>query len=264
MQKTDNDVVLFLLITSLLIVIMASFIVTVLYFYRKRQIIYQRDLEKIKSEFEKNILGAQLEIQEQTLQNISREIHDHICLNLTLAKLNLITLNHEDRRQTSDLVNSSIGILGQSIQELSDLAHGMDTELLESHGLIAALKLEVEKIQRLKLFDLNMKIRGNPIFIDCQKELVVFRIIQESFNNVLKHAGAKNVSLHLFYDRNHMEAFIQDDGVGFSKEKQCNNGNAKHQSGLTNMQKRARLINGNCNITSEIGKGTSVHLSIPF
>jgi len=243
---------------------MASFIITVLYFYRKRQIEYQKDLEKIKSEFEKNILSAQLEIQEQTVQNISREIHDHICLNLTLVKLNLVTLNLGDRKQSYDLMNSSVAILGKSIQELSDIAHGMNSEMLESHGLIAALELEVEKIQKLDLFKINMKVTGNPIFIDSQKELVVFRVIQEAFNNVLKHAFAKNVFLKLYYNTTHMEASIQDDGVGFLNEQFNNTGKLKYKSGLSNIKKRTKLINGSCKIESELGKGTTIQLSIPY
>ena len=264
MQKNDHDIILFLLITTLLIVIMGSFIVTILYFYRKKQIIYQKDLEKIKSEFEKNLLSAQLEIQEQTFQNISREIHDRICLNLTLAKLNLVTIDHDDKYQLTNNINSSVDILGKSIQELSDISHSMNPETLGTSGLITALELEIEKMKKLNLFQINLDINGNPVYMDLQKELFIFRIIQEAFNNILKHAKAKNVFLYLYYDQDHMEALVKDDGQGFLFTTFNENSLTKHHSGLKNMRKRAQLIKGNCEILTEPGKGTNIKLSVPY
>jgi signal transduction histidine kinase len=264
MQETHNDIIAFLLITTLLIVLMGSFIVTILYFYRRRQIIYQKDLEKIKSEFEKNILSAQLEIQEQTFQNISREIHDHVCLNLTLAKLNLVTLEPTNSVQLSERVNTSVEILSKSIHELSDISHGMNSELLTSHGLIKVLENEIEKIERPGLVRIDYFIEGNPVFMDSQKELVIFRIIQEAFNNILKHAKAKKVTLKLYYDDSHIKVTIQDDGTGFIPEQLDENESRKPKSGLLNMKKRANLINGACEITSKTNHGTIIHLSVPY
>ena len=86
MEEAPYNITVFLLIITFIFLFFGGFILSVIFLYRKKQIAYQKELEIIKSEFEKNILGAQLEIQEQTFQDISREIHDHICLNLTLAK----------------------------------------------------------------------------------------------------------------------------------------------------------------------------------
>jgi two-component system, NarL family, sensor kinase len=264
MQKTPNDIIIFFLVTTLLIVIMAGFIITILYFYRRRQIVYHKEIETIKSEFEKTLLKTQLEIQEQTFQNISREIHDHICLNLTLAKLNLVTIDHGNSHQFTDNVNSSIEILGRSIHELSDISHSMNPEIIESNGLIAALELEIAKMRKLNLFQINLNIKGNPVYMDSQKELFIFRIIQEAFNNVLKHAKAKNVQLYLYYDHDSMNTTVQDDGQGFQSTTYHENDFVVHHSGLKNMRKRAQLINGNCDIQSEPGKGTKIKLSVPY
>ena len=250
--------------TTLLIVIMAGFIITILYFYRRRQIVYHKEIETIKSEFEKTLLKTQLEIQEQTFQNISREIHDHICLNLTLAKLNLVTIDHGNNHQSTDNVNSSIEILGKSIHELSDISHSMNPEIIESNGLIAALELEIQKMKKLNLFQINLSINGSPVYMDSQKELFIFRIIQEAFNNVLKHAKAKNVLLYLYYGHDQMNATLQDDGQGFEFTTYHENALVKPHSGLQNMRKRAQLINGNCDIQSEPGKGTKIKLSVPY
>ena len=226
--------------------------------------VYMSEIEVVKSDFKKALLSAQLEMQEQTFQTISREIHDHICLNLTLAKLNLVTIDHNNRSQFADNINSSVNILGKSIHELSDISHSMNPEIIERNGLITALETEIEKMRKLNLFHINLSVSGNPVYMDSQKELFIFRIIQEAFNNILKHAKAKNVSLSLYYDQDQLEALVEDDGEGFSFTAYDENGLSKHHSGLKNMKKRAQLINGNCEIQSELGTGTKIRLSVPL
>jgi len=264
MQTTNSDLTYIVLATTFLILLLAGFILSILFLYRKKQIAYTKELESIKSEYEKTILNTQLEIQEQTFQHISREIHDHICLNLTLAKLNLVTVKTDDWQQNTDRIDSSIDLLSKSIHELSDISHSMNPGLIESFGLIKTLELEIEKLRKPRLFNISFELEGNSVFMNSQKELVIFRIIQEAFNNVLKHAEAKNVLLRLYYDANHMETIIQDDGIGFSSDLSNDNGKMKHQSGLVNIQKRAKLINGDCKIRSEVSKGTTIYLSIPY
>ena len=264
MQETPYNITVFLLLVTFLILILAGFILTVLFLYRKKQITYLKDLETIKSEFEKNLLSTQLEIQEQVFQNTSREIHDHICLNLTLAKLNLITIDHNNRHQYIDHINSSIDILGRSIHELSDISHCMNSDIIESNGLISALEVETEKMKKLNLFQISLSVNGNPVYMDSLKELFIFRIIQEAFNNILKHSKAKNVLLYLCYDKDHMETLVQDDGQGFLFNAYCENSLTRQHLGLKNIKKRIQLIKGNCEILTEPGKGTKIKLLVPY
>ena len=100
MQKTPDDIIIFLLVTTSIILVMAGFVITIVLLYRKKQISYQKDIDHIKAEYEKAILNTQLEIQEQTFRNISKEIHDNIGMSLTLAKLNLNMLTFYIRQHT--------------------------------------------------------------------------------------------------------------------------------------------------------------------
>ena len=145
MSGTTNGLTQVVLGTTFLILMLAGFILTILFLYRKKQIAYLKELETVRSETERTMLNTQLEIQEQTFQNISREIHDHICLNLTLAKLNLVTVEVGNKNQLAARINSSIEILSKSISELSDISHSMNPELIESFGLIKTLEMEIEK-----------------------------------------------------------------------------------------------------------------------
>jgi signal transduction histidine kinase len=264
MQNSTGGIIFFVIATTIILLLLTLFIVGILFIYQKKQIIYLREIEEVKSDFKKTLLSAQLEMQEQTFQNISREIHDHICLNLTLVKLNLVTIDHNNKHQFIDHINSSVEILGKSIHELSDISHSMNPEIIESNGLITALELETEKMKKLNLFQINLSVNGNPVYMDSLKELFIFRIIQEAFNNILKHAKAKNVLLYLYYYQDHMEALVQDDGQGFLFTAYNENSLTKHHLGLKNMRKRAQLIKGNCEILAESGKGTTIKLSVPY
>lgn len=264
MQNSTSGIIFFVIATTIILLLLIIFIISILFAYQKKQNAYQIELTSINTEYEKNLLSSQLEIQEEIIQNISRELHDNICLNLTLAKLNLVTVSQNDWAENMDRINSSVALIGKSISELSDMSHSMNSQFLEEFGLIKTLELETEKLKKPGLLNVTMSLEGSPVFMNSQTELVIFRIIQEAFNNVLKHATAKNILLQMDYNEAHIEVLIQDDGIGFSTEIHNNNGGLKHTSGLVNMKKRASLINGNCKVFSEAGKGTTIHLSIPY
>ena len=95
--------------------------------------------------------------------------------------------------------------------------------------------------------------------MEQKKEVLLFRIVQEAFNNILKHSQSKNIFIHMTYNNSHMQLIIQDNGVGFDID--CLNGG---RSGLNNIQQRIKMLNGTCTIHSAVNKGTSVNLSIPF
>jgi signal transduction histidine kinase len=241
---------------------MGGFILTVLFLYRKRQMAYLKDFERIKSDYEKNLLKTQLEIQEQTFQTISRDIHDNINLSLTLAKLNLNTLNFTAPEKSSEKVNDTIELVSRAIDDLTNISRAMNSDIIGDHGLIAALSQEFEKLKKLNWFDIRFEVTGDPVFMDAQKELFIFRIIQEAFHNILKHSRAKTVQLRLHYNDTYVEMTVADDGVGFAKND--DRSAVQTKAGLRNMQKRAELLGGTCEIESIQGKGTSIKTTIPF
>lgn len=264
MQKTTFEIIAFLSVTIALVLIMAGFVLLILFTHRKRKILYQKELEMIKINSEKSILNTRLEIQEQTFQNISREIHDNINLSLTLAKLNLNTLNLENLALAAEKIKTSIDLVSKAIGDLSDISRGMNSDIINEQGLLKAIEIETDKLKKLNWFKIETNISGNPIFLDPQKELFIFRIIQEAFNNILKHAHAANIKLSLYFDLRNVEISIEDDGDGFDAKSLKNTDPQKISAGLLNMQKRAEHMNGQYQINSIPGKGTRINISIPY
>jgi signal transduction histidine kinase len=222
--------------------------------------IFLENLKNAQANYENNLILSQLEIQEQTFQHISREIHDNISLSLTLAKLQLNTFDWNDREKSVIKMESSIQLLGKSIAQLSDISKSLNADIIIQQGLLQALEEEMQRIRQADQFELLYEVKGSPVFMDSNKELIIFRIIQEAFNNVIKHAKASVVQLQLDYCPDQLQILISDNGRGFDPERNRNGGNA----GLKNMETRASILKGEMQVFSSAESGTNLIFTIPI
>ena len=249
-----------ILTTTFLILILAGFIFTLMIFYRNRQMVFLENLKNAHAQYENNLISSQLEIQEQTFQQISREIHDNISLSLTLAKLQLNTFDWNDREKSVIKMESSIQLLGKSIAQLSDISKSLNADIIIQQGLLQALDEEMHRIRQADQFELVYEVKGSPVFLDSNKELIIFRIIQEAFNNVIKHAHASVVQLQLDYCPEQLQILVTDNGRGFDPDRNKSGGNA----GLKNMETRASILKGEMQVFSSAETGTTLLFTIPI
>ncbi len=254
---------LIILLTTLLIILMSAFLIFISFLHRRRQIMYLEKINKIQMDFEKSIVQAQLEIQEQTFQHISREIHDNITLSLTLSKLNLHTLDWNNREKNTEKLNAAIGLITKSIAELSDISKSLNADIIIQQGLLKAVEEEIQRIRQAGLFSIQYELTGDPVYMESPKELIIFRIIQEAFNNIIKHAEATEASLILHYNTKTLHVSVSDNGNGFDKELIMAKANVG-QAGLKNMATRVAMLKGEMKTNSQPGKGTILSFSIPF
>jgi signal transduction histidine kinase len=198
-------------------------------------------------------------MQEQTFQNISREIHDNIGQKLTLAKLHLNTLNFTNINATELQVNDSVDIITEALNDLSDISRSMNSEIILNNGLIKALEFEVNQLQKSGIYNVVLSVTGNAVFLANETELVLFRIVQEVIHNIIKHAQATQIFMQLHYTNNLLQLHVKDNGKGF-----ITSTNNFAGSGLKNMQKRTQLLNGTFTIDSLLANGTTVKIEIPL
>jgi two-component system NarL family sensor kinase len=262
MQEERDIILIAIAITCAFIFMLIASIAFIVYIHNRRQIAHKKGIEKLKSEFDKTLLSTQLEIQEQTFQNISTEIHDNIGLSLTLAKLNLNTIDWQYSSQTKEKVISSVEFISKAIEDLSHISKTLHTGYIEENGLLHALDLEIRKIRKLGLFEIRYDVIGSPVYMKTQKELVIYRIIQEVLNNSIKHARATCIELELNYLEDSVEVKLADNGRGFDQNEA--EVGTKKGTGLLNIIKRASLIDGHCEVNSVLGQGTTVFMKIPY
>lgn len=248
--------------TTLFVII---FIVFVFFYSRvmERQNSMLMKEQKLRSEYEETILHTQLEIQEQTLKTISEEIHDNIGQALSLAKLKLNTLKYDQPDLLVEKINDSRELVSKAIRDLRDLSRSLNTDSIASMGLVRAIEQELD-ILRKSGFQTTLYTEGEIRKMEPQKELILFRIVQESLNNIIKHAGARTIRITALYTGNELDLQVEDDGKGAEANSLDMDGNSYRSLGLRNMYNRAGLIGGTFSIHSVPGNGTIVKLTIPI
>ena len=255
--KEEYLVYYFVIVCSLVVILLALVITNLTFRYQQKQILNKTKIEELKSKHENNLLKSQLQVQEQTFQNISREIHDNIGQKLTLAKLQLNTLIYSDIEGLKQSIANVVQIVSESLNDLRDISRSLSSELILNNGLIKALEHEIHQLNRAFLYNIKLTIIGDPFFMIADNELVIFRIIQESLNNIMKHAEATQVDITFCYSTTHLEIEIVDNGKGFDIH-QVHKGN-----GIHNIFNRAASLLGTANIDSRNKIGTKVNIKIP-
>ncbi|MBE0423677.1 MAG: histidine kinase [Lutibacter sp.] len=257
MDQTEIQLLVFV-ITIVLLILAISLILFFFYFQQKKTV-YLIEQKESKIRFEDEITKSKLEIQEQALQNISWEIHDNVGQLLSVAKmqLNILQAGLTDNQKVKVF---EIGeIVGKSLQELRGLAKSLNPETIRNKGLIDSVAHEIKRFNRLNFVNASLTVSDNPYKLSNEKEIILFRILQEAFNNTLKHSKAKILKVELNYGTSHLDIIAEDDGVGFDVNDKAN----RDGIGLMNMESRTKLIGAAFEIKSIENAGTKLYISCP-
>lgn len=265
MQAGNTEVIVGIIGGTVIMLVLVISIITFMLVYQKKHHQHQKEIITMKAKFEREILKAQLEIQEQTLKNISREIHDNIGQMLSLIKLQLNTLPIAENGEPSEKIKDTKELVSQVINDLRDISKSLDTSRIAEIGLEESLRAELERVKRTGYFNPDLQVKGTAHKFDPRKELILFRMVQEALNNIIKHAKAKNMSVVLDYLPGSLALTITDDGVGFDAEAMLRRGWTEERgAGLKNIHSRAELINATLDISSIPLKGTAITIHLNY
>lgn len=247
-----------LIVTATLIFLLAPAFVLIyvnLYNQRKKKLVEEKAL--LESKFQQELLKTQVEMQEQTLNHISREIHDNVTQVLSFVKLNLAIPAKATPEQAEQKISESRNLVAQVINDLRDLSKSLSYEHIMQLGLVQTMEIEAGRINKSGIINVKLAIGGDARNLGEERELVLFRIFQEALNNALKHSGAKQLKISLDYFDHLFNLTIQDNGVGFPADTLSKSG-----SGLRNIVNRAALIGADAVIDSAPGKGCCIKITI--
>jgi two-component system, NarL family, sensor kinase len=261
MQKGSAEIIKIIIAGAITFVPLIVLVIAFLIIYRKRQREYAMEKEQLKLSYERELLKTRLEIQEQTFRNISQEIHDNIGQVLSLAKLNISTMDVSRTAVLEQKISDSKKLISQAIYDLRNLSHGLSTDYIADQGLTRAIGHELEMIKKSGGFETVFLTDGSSYSLDKQKELIIYRIIQETLNNIIKHSVAQKIIIYLLYRPDEFTINISDNGKGFDLTPL--NNNASSGLGIKNMHSRAQMIGAGFQISSTLGKGTDVNISVP-
>ncbi|WP_404984554.1 sensor histidine kinase [Chryseobacterium sp. M5] len=248
----ENKLVIIFTFTLLIIVLTMIFVYVIFIQKKTRLLIAQKEKDM---RFEKELATSQIEMKEQTLNYIGQELHDDLGQKLSVVRLRQNQLIAKMKDSEKEELVELNELLGECIQDIRDLSKTLITEQVIHFGLIESLEREISKIQKLRLLKIELITQKHDIDIMPKHGLILFRIIQESINNILKHSKAKNVSIKIEDDHEKLDILISDNGKGF------NTNLKKDGSGLKNMELRAKIIHAEFSIQSEPEKGTQTSIT---
>ena len=244
MDGTDNDIFVMIISVTIVLLLLVIFIISFLFIYKNRQMRHHLELESVKEKYSREILTTQLEIKEQTLKNISEEIHDNLGQVLSLAVLNLSAIELHDAALAAKKIEDVTRLVEKVVGDLRNLSKTLDAENITRLELGTIIKAELEQLERTGLYQTNFKTSGEEKKIDNQRKIVLYRIIQESLTNIIKHARAKRVTVILDFTDSHVYLEIHDNGRGFDAAEKGAATIYKNGAGLNNMKKKSSFNRG--------------------
>lgn len=230
---------------GLIIALYISFVTN--YVRTKSQLLSEMTQKEL--EHKTHVLASELEMQEQTFEQISREIHDNWGQRLSLLKLKLQHIGPEA---------DSCGLLIEDlIEELRSFSRHMSSSRVKKIGFINSIEEDISLLKETTSIDFQFNQEMDAAGISEQAGLILYRIFQEAESNIIRHSGASSVIINLREDNEFIFLEIIDNGKGFNAKIVSERG-----IGLHNISKRSRLLNGNCELISEPGKGTKLEIKI--
>jgi signal transduction histidine kinase len=260
MQETKDQVIFTIVAVILILLFLGVLFLVMLFYYNNKKGQMSKEQQLMRATFDKQLLENKLEIQEETFNTISQEIHDNVGQILSLAKVQLGILEQRQNIE-GDLISNAKESISQAMTELRDIAKSLSSERLQSLSLPESIAQEIRRINRSGFIKITAEVDGIEKNVPDQQKLIAFRMVQEGFQNIIKHANATEVKVSLHYLEEWLYISIFDNGTGFNPEEELKK---RGGLGLQNILRRAELVGGKATISSKPGKGTTLEIQIAY
>ncbi|MCD6062825.1 MAG: hypothetical protein K0R82_736 [Flavipsychrobacter sp.] len=252
----DNDIAFTIVVTTLLILLLIAGVIITIFLANRRHVQQEVKMALMQTNYEKELRAAENEVQEHTLNSISRELHDNIGQLLTLMRIQ-IEQEKLDRPEILPNLAPVDATLTDTIQQVRLLSHSLNSDVLEQKGLLQMVEQEANRLRQFKRIAIHLQHDETEPILTKDQRIMAFRIFQELLNNMLKHAKAKNIHVQV-QAKEKFSLLLSDDGLGFDLAETMRSGGG---AGIKNMTKRAALANLHFHIDTAVGKGSTFTLS---
>ncbi|MDR6372308.1 signal transduction histidine kinase [Chryseobacterium bernardetii] len=255
----ENTIISTIVYTFLAFTLLAVTLIIFYYFSNKkitRNLIQKKELEV---RYEKDLTHAIISAQEKERLRIAQDLHDDISSKLSVVSLNIHLLDFDNltREEYNDLKNKIIHLVNKTAESARQISHDLLPPILEKFGLHAAIDALCSEINLSKTLQVTY---SNSLYFakaEEEKNLHIFRILQELINNSIKHGESTHIDIEFLGKNGKNTCIYKDDGKGFN----LNENTLKEGLGLRNIRSRVELINGTLKIESENNKGITVEFT---
>ncbi|MGS2760960.1 tetratricopeptide repeat-containing sensor histidine kinase [Sinomicrobium sp. M5D2P9] len=225
---------------------------------RQEKDLHYYELSQLEQKHQIEILSSLMQGAETERQRLGRDLHDGLGGLFSGIKLKLNAYFQSPSHKNKELQSELRSDLDHAITEMRVISQSLLPDLLHKFGLLEAIK---QYCSRLSCTDVTIGFRTVNFQerSGMEKQLMVYRIVQELINNAVKHADAKEIFVQLQQRENQLFLTVEDDGVGFDEKEGLQKG-----SGLTNLKNRVDYLKGTIEISSTKGKGSSFYITCPI
>jgi len=227
----------------------------------------QKEYDRQMTNYQNLLRNSSTHLQkviEEERNRLSRILHDSIAQNMLLVKLNVSNykkfinsgLNEEEYLRT-------IKILDSTLKDIRNLAHNLKPLNIEELGLETVVRSMCNNVAREGNYKYKLRFPEQPLNLPKDIETCIFRVIQESLNNMIRHAKASSFTINLFFEETALVLFISDDGIGFKPQKLLNEKYISDGLGVMNMQESVEKLKGSFQIDSSNNSGTIIIAAFP-
>ena len=208
-----------------------------------------------------------LKVQEKEQRRISLELHDDLGQTLAVLKLHLQSI-HDKMRQDNGTIKkdlaASLNSVDQIIESVRRLSRDLSPSILEDLGLSAALRWLVREFEERFKIKFASSIPGIDNLFPREGQTLIYRIFQEAFTNIGKHAQANHVSVEIKKEEKRVFFLVEDDGIGFDVAEQDVLDSTEKGMGLSAMDERVRMLGGQLEVYSQRNQGTTISFIVPI
>lgn len=247
--QQKNLWITFAILAIMILVFAIAFVYLV---YKNKQKAIKERMILLEKDRQLQVLEAMMAGEEKERSRLAKELHDGIGGLLSATKMHLSILKNEQSKEQPSQFDHTLGMLDNASKEIRSIAHNLAPEILIKQGLDVALNKFCQRVSNSSLH-IDYYCIGEIAKLNRDFELIVYRIVQELVNNIIKHSQATNGVVQLSHHNDVLSITVEDNGVGF----ETGNSNG---IGMQNMESRVRGINGEINISSEPGNGTTIYI----
>ena len=221
----------------------------------------QRHFEEYREQLQ-YLSGHLLKNREQERKAISREIHDDVGQILTALKMDARWIDshlQENQKELSNKISRMVSLIGSGIQTVKQISSDLRPDILDNIGIREALDWQVQEFVHRTGLPVEFENCPEELDLDSDRAIVVYRILQEALNNIVRHAQAKKVTISFKAGEDLLKLNVADDGIGFISKKATRT----KSLGILGMMERARYIGGKVVVEGDSGNGTKVKMKIP-
>ncbi|MFC0605316.1 tetratricopeptide repeat-containing sensor histidine kinase [Winogradskyella pulchriflava] len=220
--------------------------------------IESQKLATVLKEQELTAIDAMIEGQEKERQRIANDLHDDLGGLMANVKLHFNALKEKDSPELFEKTNN---LIEEAYQKVRTVAHAKNSGVIAKQGLLKAVQHMADKVSTSNKIQIEVLDHGLDNRLENSLELTIFRVIQELITNVIKHAEATEITIHLTNHEDSINIMVEDNGKGFNPNQITKNNKGM---GISSIDKRIEHLDGKLTIESEKNKGTTVIIDIPL